>query len=391
MRKESVGAGLLFALTVLLGVASAIFLLMGYPDATGGPGPEWASVIGSLAFCAVGALILSRSDARAIGFLFCLGGFAVQFENAGAGYLEYVLERDASSLTEAALVGLLADAMWVPSIALGVVYTFLLFPTGSLPSPRWRPVFWVTTVVAVASVPLTLFAPGPLHYAESVDNPLGIEAAAELISTARSAAAVGIFLPMLASIAALVLRFRRAGTVERLQMKWFLFASTLLVIGIPIGIGLNSNVFGALLGEVLFALIPVSVAVGILRYRLFDIDTIINRALVYGALSAVLAGAYLAIVFGLQQIMSVGSDSDVAVAASTLAVAGLFRPARRRVQHFIDRRFYRRRYDGALALEELSAQLRHEVTLDALRDDVMRTIDKTVQPAHVSLWLREVA
>ena len=234
------------------------------------------------------------------------------------------------------------------------------------------------------------FAPGPLEDYDRVVNPLGASGAVGDVTEVM----LGLGFPMFAlaailSMASLVVRFRRSAGVERQQLRWMAAAATLVVLGwllnalLDQAFGINSAYF---LPIVLLSL-PVAAAVAVLRYRLYDLDLVVNRALVYGALTALLAGSYLGLVLLLQEVLS--PDSDFAVAGSTLAVAALVRPARSRIQALVDRRFYRRRYDAAQTVEAFSGRLRDEVELDALSGELRGVVEETMQPAHVSLWLRE--
>jgi hypothetical protein len=185
-----------------------------------------------------------------------------------------------------------------------------------------------------------------------------------------------------------VVRFRRSQGVERQQMKWFVYAAALLVL-LPVGYSLPEIVGSVLFVVVLIAL-PTAIGIAVLRYRLYDIDVVINRALVYGPLTATLALVYVGSVVGLQAVLRVlsGQESTLAVVASTLAIAALFNPLRGRVQAFVDRRFYRRKYDAAKTLAAFNARLREETDLETLTDDLAGVVRETMQPAHVSLWLR---
>jgi hypothetical protein len=287
--------------------------------------------------------------------------------------------------------------VWVPTMAAGISLLILLFPTGRPPSPRWNLLIWVVGVAVAAYVVGTLLNPGPLYFFEDVRNPLGVEAWEEVIEPVVELVGGPFLLTTVAAVVALIMRFRRASGVEREQLKWLVYVAALLVAFTPVmvltgesetkvgGILVSDFIYGLMIGA-----LPLAIGAAILRHRLYDIDVVINRTVVYGALTATLAGAYIGMVLLLQLALSpLTEDSDLAIAGSTLAVAALFRPARRRIQHLVDRRFYRRKYDAARTLERFGARLRDEVELGALSADLRNVVTETMQPVHVSLWLRE--
>jgi hypothetical protein len=278
----------------------------------------------------------------------------------------------------------------------------LLFPDGRPLSPRWRPVAWTVAVAGGLAVVVAAFQPGLLDVAFLVEEP---EVAARL--TNPLGMALGRVLEPLLMVllvgealgaAALALRFRRSRGIERQQLKWVAYAALLF------GVEQAAVVLGRLAGllpdaelpwlEALdtfsFVLAFVAIAVAVLRYRLYEIDRLINRTLVYGLLTALLAGVYAgAVLVGGQVFGGVGGDPPSwAIAGATLAVAALFQPARRRIQAAVDRRFNRRRYDAARTVEAFSARLRDEVDLDTLSADLLELVDQTIQPTTAWLWLR---
>jgi hypothetical protein len=340
----------------------------------------------ALAFPTVGAIIASRRPSNAIGWIFCTIGLCGGAEVFTVEYGTYALVTNPGSLPAGVIATWIGTWVWLPSVTLTITFLLLLFPHGRLLSPRWRPVAWFAaglTVVAVvffALAPWDLLDPGV-----PARNPFGIEGLRDLgVAVATPVFVIGIP-TMLLSVASLVLRLRRSRGEERQQLKWFVYAGVLSV-----GAILLPSVASSLLQLLVLPLLPVAAGIAILRYRLYDIDLLINRTLVYGALTALLVAVYVGSIVVLQGLLRAltGQESQLAIVASTLAVAALFNPLRRRIQSFIDRRFYRRKYDAAKTLEAFSAKLREETDLDALSDDLVGVVRETMQPVHVSLWLR---
>jgi hypothetical protein len=355
-----------------------------------------------LAFPLVGALIASRRPKNPIGWICLAVGIFWMLANLSSGYGVYGLLARPGSVPFPAAIGSLGGWMWAPALGLVGTYLILLFPDGRLPSRRWRPLAWLSGAVIVLVSLSTALTPGRLPDLGGVPNPFGLE---EYPWVAEAAQGVTLLLPLcvLASALSLVLRFVRSGGEEREQIKWLAFAALVSGLGsssvvIP-SIILSNDAGGAdplwmnLLEDaetLSFAGIPVAVGIAILRYRLYEIDLLINRTLVYGSLTATLIALYFGGTVLLQRVFVTltGQQSTLAVVASTLLIAALFTPLRRHIQSFIDRRFYRRKYDARKTLEAFSARLRDETDLDALSDDLVGVVRETMQPAHVSLWLR---
>jgi hypothetical protein len=374
--------------------------------------PGFAVLTGvlSLAYPAVGALIASRLPANPIGWIFC-----------GLGLL-YVTQRFTTAYADYALLPWGEVAAWFSTWigfanpTLGV-FLLLLFPGGRLPSRRWRIVVWVTILGSAMTALGVAFMPGILLTHRYVENPFEVVGVIgpKLTTFAffGGSSVLGMTLLLTSVLAALfsvILRLRRARGDERQQLKWFLFAAVpLTVLGslgdidtivayfttdfmlqpvyILYSLGLLLPNFYVQVLAVLF--VPVCTYIAILRYNLYDIDILINRTLVYGSLTATLIALYLVGIVVLQRffIILTGEQSTLAVVASTLLIAALFNPLRRRLQSFIDRRFYRRKYDAAKTLEAFSAKLRKETDLDALSEDLVGVVRETMQPKHLSLWL----
>lgn len=345
-----------------------------------------------LAFSSVGALIASRRPKNPIGWLFLSGALVLVSAELALEYAVYALFTAPGALPLGAWVGWFGG--WARGIgwSLVVVFPLLLFPTGRLPSPRWRPALWAAGAFLVFFTLVVWLAPvSEDPRLMSVGNPLGIRW--EAINVVRDVQYVTLLVLVLVCGASVVARFRRSRGEERQQIKWFAFAVGVMVVQFASWLSLALAGFaapGVLLWIVPLLGLPVGVGIAILRYRLYDIDVVISRTLVYSTLTASLLAVYVAVVVVLQALFRVlaGQESDLAVVASTLVIAALFNPLRRRIQRFMDRRFYRSRYDARQTLEAFSAKLRDGTDLNGLRDDLASVVGETVQPAHISAWLR---
>src|SRR5215217_1084483 len=357
-----------------------------------------------LAFPIVGALVASKRPGNAIGWICLISGLFWMSFALGAAFDAYELATT-GTVTSSVKLDALLQGIWVPPVGLLGIYMILLFPDGRLPSRRWRPFAWFSGAVMVLIYISFVLVPGPLEDHPGVRNPLGLESYPWLGIVAISAV---LLLPLciLTSAFSLMLRYRRSGGEVREQIKWLVFAA--LFVGVVY--------FGGMITQLLFAPdpltpsgttplwvsleqyllllsyvgIPLAIGFAILKYRLYDIDILINRALVYGTLSVLLAGIYEGSIVLLQEVFRAltGQQSGLAIVASTLVIAALFTPFRRRIQSFIDRRFYRRKYDARKTLEAFSTRLRNETDLVAVSDNLVGVVRETMQPAHVSLWLR---
>ena len=347
-------------------------------------------LLGFSAFMVVGALIVAHRPGNAIGWIFsaiALLAFTGQLANE---YATYAYVTRPGSLPGAILAAWYASWSWFVVVALALVFTPLLFPTGRLLSPRWRPVAWLAGVTTVAlSVLGALQANLDLVGDQVIANPIGIAAVENPeVSAVGAGLLILLVLVIAVAFASLVIRFRRSRGAERQQLKWFTYAGALLPLA------LLDDYLPAPVGDLVFGVVivflPVAAGIAILRYRLYDIDRLINRTLVYGLLTALLAGVYGGAVLILGQAFGgVGGDPPSwAVAGATLAVAALIQPARRRIQTVVDRRFNRRKFDAAKTVEAFSARLRDEVDLEALSAELLAVVEQTIQPARASLWLR---
>jgi hypothetical protein len=369
-----------------------LFLNRATTLATGGWGTAnyaFILVVVILAFALVGALISSRLPTNPIGWICLAIGLILALEAVADGYHVYALQTRPGSLPGGEYMAWLGNWTWAPPVFLIGTFMVLLFPDGRLPSRRWRAVAWFS-VVALISVGLSYaFLPGRLDEAPNVTNPLGIEPARSALELVYTWDILLLPLCFVASALSMVLRFRRATGEVRQQIKWFAFAAVLQAMAFSFYFVVPSEVVEDLVA-LAFAGLPVAVGIAILRHRLYDIDVVINRALVYGSLTISLALVYVGLVVALQYVFRAltGGGSQLVIVASTLAIAALFSPLRRRIQAFIDRRFYRSKYDARKTLEDFSAKLRDETDLDTLSDDLTSVVRDTMQPAHVSLWLR---
>jgi hypothetical protein len=358
-----------------------------------------------LIFPLVGALIASRRPRNAIGWILLAEGLLWMFLGMTDYYGLYGVARP-GSVPFPVGVAAVNNFMWVPAVGLLGTYVFLLFPDGRLPSRRWRPLAWLSgTVIVLVSI-LVGLTPGGLQNLGGIRNPYALESYPWLETVAY------IVLPllplcMLASVISLVMRYRRSRGEERQQIKWIAFAASFVGLlyliamvcafifpsaawfqaGSPLWLDLLG--YAALIS---FTLVPIAVGFAVLRYRLYEIDIIINRTLVYGSLSAMLVALYfgsVAIAQATIQALTGREDlPQLAIVASTIVIAALFNPLRRYIQSFIDRRFYRNKYDARKTLEAFSAKLRDETDLGALSNDLVGVVRETMQPSHVSLWLR---
>jgi hypothetical protein len=342
----------------------------------------------------VGAIVASRRPENPVGWLLCLSGVFVSTSSFTSQYAIYALLAQPGSLPAGEALAWIAAWQLPVMIGLQVSY-LLLFPTGRLPSERWRPLAWLIVAFVVVGVILSAFASDAyLGSLDPIRNPLGIAG-----FTYFWRALLYIVSPLLFVAVALsvFVRLRRAVGIERQQIKWFAYAAAIYAMAILLNVvtlAIDAPRWFEWANLVIFPVagttVPIALGLAILRYRLYDIDRIINRTLVYGSLTASLIATYFTGIVVLQRMFVVltGERSTLAVVASTLLIAALFNSLRRRVQRFVDRRFYRRKYDAAKTLEGFSAKLRDETDLDALNDDLVGVVRETVQPAYASLWLR---
>ena len=384
--------------------ALGIFLLavsqspVGVPVYAGAPVYDYwlENTVIAISFSTVGAIVTPRLPPRnPIGWIFCSIGVIGGVRLFVSEYAIVTLLAEPSSLPAmlpgGEVLAWISSWLWISHIGLFVVLA-LLFPDGRLPSSRWRPFGWLVGVVIVAGTVSVALWPETAAGFDLVNHPLGIEIATDTLNPVETI----LYALGLVAATSLLVRLRRSMGVERLQLKWFAYAVAMLATSAILAYVVSESVGVVWLGWVSSMLViasvvglPVAVGIAILRYRLYNIDLLLNRTLVYGALTAVLAAVYFGSIVLFQVLFRAftGQESQLAVVASTLAIAALFTPLRRYIQSFIDRRFYRRKYDARKTLEAFSAQLRTETDLDALSGDLIRVIKETMQPISVSLWL----
>jgi MFS family permease len=391
----------LWALAVVLATLMGLFYLLGLsawgevPDRA----PPWFAPLMALmlvSFSTVGAVIAARRPDNAVGWSLLAISLALGVAFAAQSYADYSLVADPNSLPGGAVAVWLS--LWTPVPAL-VAATFfcLLFPDGRPPSHRWR---WVGLLALMGGVLLVLglsLGPGTLDERNypGARNPVGVEGAGRLLEGTTTVGTGLTLLALLLAVVSMIVRFRRSIGVERQQLKWIVYAGAVAAGGFALTLFLSGPLANAVFAAAFLAFIgvPVAAGVAIMRYQLYEIDLLINRTLVYGALTVALVLVYVGSVVLLQSVFRAltGQESQLAVVASTLVIAALFQPLRRRVQGFIDRRFYRRKYDAAKTLAGFNAKLREETDLDRLNAELLSVVRKTMQPTRLSLWLRDSA
>jgi len=345
-----------------------------------------------LAFSVVGAIIASRHPRNAIGWLFSGVGVTTGLNSFAWGYAGYWLESGSGTRSLGETAAWFSSWSWILLVFVPTSFLLLLFPDGRLPSPRWRPVAWCSGLGIAGFVVGLALEVGPLGDFPQIANPYGVDS--PILGVVGVGGALLGGASMVASAISLIVRMRRVGSEQRQQIKWLAYGSA-VVVGTIFASGFVSIWSGpvsiAIISIALLGL-PVFTGIAILRYRLYDIDLLINRTLVYGSLTVTLALLYFGGVTLTQAALGALTGQErlpqFTVVASTLVIAALFNPLRRRIQSFIDRRFYRKKYDAAKTLDAFSARLRDETDLLTLSDDLVGVVRETMQPGHVSLWLR---
>jgi hypothetical protein len=347
-------------------------------------------VVALVSCVAVGGLVASRQPRNPVGWFFLASAACFALQSFALQYALYGLQTDPGSLPAAKAMAWVQTWVWAPGVMLLLSFLPLYFPDGRLISRHWRWVVGSSLLVSLALTFQSALLPGDSRGTGLV-NPLGVEALEPLLEISDLILFAPYFAVLFASAASIVVRFRRSSGEERQQIKWLAYTVSALPVWFLVNplIVENPLLVGAI-DALLFAGIPVATGVAILRYRLYDIDRIINRTLVYGVLTVTLILVYLGGAVLLEALFRAlaGQGSQLSIVASTLVIAALFGPLRRRIQGLIDRRFYRGKYDAARTLAEFNARLRDETDLGDLSEDLIRVVRETMQPEHVSLWLR---
>jgi hypothetical protein len=389
-RRRPLAAFAVMALTVV-GLAGLVLLIPRNPDFGQDAVGSIVLLLGFVAFGLVGMLILWQRPGNSLGWIMSAVGLLACWGVLADTYADIGISAGRGSELLLQISIWVSLWYWYPLLGLILLFTPLLFPDGRTPSPRWRPVVWLVAIDITLITFLAAFHETSGEPGESVDNPLGITGIENPEQGILGSVLFGsLFILLGTALLSVVVRYRRSGEVERHQIKWLLFATVLALLELAVGERIEDALNTTILFGLLVALFPTSIAIAIFRYRLYDIDMVINRTLVYGSLTATLVATYYGGIIVLQRLLVfvTGDESALAIVASTLAIAALFNPLRRRFQAFIDRHFYRKKYDAAKTLEAFSLRLREETDLDALGDGLVSLVRENMQPAHVTLWLR---
>ena len=383
LRRTLLWGPLVFALSLL--VAGVVVMATDLGDGIDTAGVAVLALM-AIVYGVVGLLVASRHPENLIGWIFLGASAFAGLANVIDAYAMHFIETREGPDTWGRAAAAYGEVAWMPFILVPATFLLLLFPNAQLLSRRWRWVAWCAGIGIAGAFVFVGVDPGPIPTYPQLTNPFGVHS--PLLTPLQVIAYSLVGIGVAGSSLSLVIRFRRARGVERQQLKGLALAGGVIAVTLPL-----YGVMGAGAGDVLSTIgligLPVAAGVAILRYRLYDIDVVINRALVYGALTAILAAVYIGSVLLLQLALGPFIEGNsLAVAVSTLIVAGLFRPARNRIQNVVDRRFFRSKYDAAQTLTAFSSHLRDQVDLEDIGTDLLTVVGETVRPSHLSLWLR---
>ncbi len=344
----------------------------------------------------IGGLIVARRPDNRVGWIFLVASLGIAVSTAAFNYVSLSLHRFSLALPGTVFVAWVSSWIMIPTLIGMVIFVPMLFPTGHVPGPRWRPVAVLGVVGLVTTTIGSALVPGPLD-SIGVDSPFGVQLPGPLVEIFGAVDTISGLVLFSLTAASVVYRYRHGSALERLQLRWFAFPA---VVGIVL-LGASSIVDVGPLGDAAWvgmllclAVLPIAIGIAILRHRLLDIDLVIKRTIAYGTLTVVLVGLEVVGILVIQQLLTVvmaDQSQTFAVAVTTLGVAAVFQPARRRIQGAVDRRFDRARYDAAQVIEGFSGRLRGRVDLDTVAAEIVGTVDETMRPRSVSVWVRPPA
>jgi hypothetical protein len=379
----------------VISVTAALVAQLLYPPGTMDLATALIFTLAVASMAGVGAFLAIRVPGNRVGWLLLVAGSMLA---AGVFCGAYTLGSIAAGGTWplTAYTAWLTDVLWVPPIVIVAAGVPLIFPNGHLPSPRWRPIAWLLVIGTLLSILAPAFTPGPINDTSTMENPLGIAALAPYLPIADAVSTITALPAFLGAWAAVVVRFRHGSPIERHQIKWLLSVALVGVIAFPMAVagqllapdtGFNTGAW--IVGFLALIGLPLTIALAVLRYRLFEIDRLISRTIGWALVTGILVVVFAGLVVALQAVLApVTNENTLAVAASTLVAFALFQPLRQRVQRAVDRRFDRARYDGERTVTAFGSRLRERVELIAIRGDVLETVDIVVRPSSVELWLR---
>jgi len=387
MRRTAIviGVAVSAACTVAAVAILAVSFTLTLPDSWGFRG---FPAIFAVTFTWVGAALAWRRPRNAVGWLLLSVGVVAATQVFLAEYAAFGIVGRSAPLVGAVFAGWLVSWIWLVEVTVVAVVLLSVFPDGRFVSPRWRAIAWLGSASAVVGAFALAFNAGPLNNAPFATNPYVLFDDPSIALFYR--AMIGVALAALGAAVSLFVRYRRSQGVERQQLKWLAFEALVLAVAVVVGSFDQADKWASVFMIGAIALAPVMIGIAVLRYRLYDIDVLINRALVYGATTAAIGAAFFAGIVVLQSALRpLTGGSELAVAGSTLLCFALFQPVRRRAQSTIDRRFYRARYDAVRTLDLFASRLAEEVDLDTVRSDLVEAVQRSVQPTHASVWLRE--